>query len=113
MNDRERIDLSVLDPARDAERWSGFVAATNARVGAALRRRSSDPLLLIADWSRPLLIAAGVALAVLIPAELFLELRESGREQIERLVTLSAGVGPGNAPTGTAFLRALAEEGLP
>ena len=57
----ERIDLSLLDPARDRERWEGMVSAVVARARALHPRTVSQQL---RDWARPALaIAASFAIA--------------------------------------------------
>ena len=118
MKDEEfdRVDLSPLDAAADPARWQRVVDATLLRADAALeaRRRAQDPLTLIASWRRPVLIAAGVAVAILIPVELVLEVREARAEQVEALVTLSTElVQTDTPPSGADFLRALAVERQP
>lgn len=116
MNEQEPVDLSPLDPSADAARWQRVVEATMLRVDAVLeaRERAQDPLTLIASWRRPVLVAAAVALAVLVPVELLLEVREARAEQVEALVTLSSGlVGAELPPSGADFLRALAVESQP
>jgi hypothetical protein len=111
MNDDDSFDFSALDPMRDPERWQRVVAATRIRVEAALDRRPSDPLSAIAAWKRQLLIAAGIALVLIVPVEVALELREPEAEQVQRLVSLSiAGGRAEQPPSGAEFLRALAEE---
>jgi hypothetical protein len=90
--DNERLDLSPLDPMRDQPRWESFVNATLKRVDRALDQREEqrdDAFLLIASWRRPLLAAAAVLVAVLIPAEIALEIRESRAEKISRLASVS------------------------
>jgi hypothetical protein len=60
--DDDRIDLSSLDPSRDAARWEARIQAV-AALAAARRRPSLERQLL--RWARPALaLAAGVALAV-------------------------------------------------
>jgi hypothetical protein len=116
MNERDPIDFSPLDPLRDPARWEGVVAATLARVDAVLaeRERRHDPLALIATWRRPVLLAASVALALLIPVEVLLERRETRAEQVERLVAISSTLGRvERAPSASDFLRALAAERTP
>jgi len=111
MTDEERLDLSLLDP-RDPEHWQRVMAATLGRVDAVIARRVQDPFTAIAAWTRPLLIAAGFALALLVPVEFVLETRESDTERVERLVSMSADRGYADPPSGADFLRALsAEEG--
>jgi hypothetical protein len=114
MTEHDRLDLSALDPMRDPEHWERVMAATLVRVDAVLAHRADGPLAAIAAWSRPLLLAAAAALALLVPVELALELRESRAEQVERLVSLStAWDGAEEPPTGVEFLRALAAEDTP
>ena len=114
MNRYDPLDLSALGTDRDPARWRAVVEATMTRVDAVLARHPQDPLTLIAGWTRPLLIATAVALALLVPFELALELREARAEQVQRLVMLSTGWdGAEPPPTGADFLRALAEEGRP
>ena len=108
----DAVDLSPLDPAG----WQRVVDGTLARVDGALeaRARARDPLALIASWRRPVLVAAGVAVAVLVPVELVLEVREARAEQVEALVTLSAAlIQAPTPPSGADFLRALAAESGP
>ena len=116
MNEHDPLDLSPLDPAADPARWQRVVDATLLRVDGALaaRERAQDPLTLIASWRRPVLVAAGVAVALLVPVELFLEVREARAEQVEALVTLSAElVQAETPPSGADFLQALAAEPQP
>lgn len=114
MTDHDRLDLSALDPTRDPEHWERVRVATLARVDAVLSRRSDDPLVAIAGWRRPLLVVAAALLALLIPVELALELREPRAEQVERLVSLSTGLVDGEEPpSGAEFLRALEAEETP
>ena len=109
MSENDRLDLSALDPAADPARWRGVMDATLGRVDLVLRSRRQDPLTLIASWSRPLLVSAGVAVAALIPLETALDARERREEQVRRLVDLSVVVDQAAAaPTGADFRRALA-----
>jgi hypothetical protein len=112
--EHDPVDLSTLDA--DAARWQRVVGATLLRVDAVLeaRQRAQDPLTLIASWRRPVLVAAGIAVAILVPVELVLEVREARAEQVEALVTLSAElVQTGSPPSGAEFVRALAAERQP
>lgn len=112
MNEDYRMDLSPLEPT--AAHWRTVMEATMARVDGVLSRRPQDPLSLIAAWSRPLLAAAAVALLLLVPFEVALEMREAQAEQVQRLVSLSAEWDHGEPPPSAAdFLRALAEESSP
>ena len=108
MDDDRKLDLSILDPARDPVRWRGVLDATRARVDEALLRRRADPLTLIAGWRRPLLAAAAAAVLLLVPLEVALERREARREAVRALVTLSTAWAEGErAPTGAELLRAV------
>jgi hypothetical protein len=108
--DEKKLDLSALDPMQDPVRWQALFDATMVRVDAALSARAADPIVTIAGWRRPLLLAAAIALALLVPIELVLESKETRAEQVERLVSLSAGVVRAAAPpSGADFRRALAE----
>jgi hypothetical protein len=113
MNEDDRIDLSPLDATRDPGRWEARVEATLARLDPVLAaRRRQDPLTLIAQWSRPVIAASALALAILVPVEAMLERREPRVEQVQRLVALSAGVtGASEAASAADFLRALGAEG--
>jgi len=93
MIDDEKLDLSALDPVRHAARWQAVVDETLRRVNVVLTQRSTrqiDAFDLIASWRRSLVAAAAVALAVLIPAEIALEVREARAEAIHGLAVLSA-----------------------
>jgi hypothetical protein len=112
MNEEDRMDLSPLEPT--PAHWRSVMEATMARVDGVLLRRPQDPLSLIAAWSRPLLVAAAVALLLLVPFEVVLEMREARAEQVQRLVALSSEWDHGEPPPSAAdFLRALAEERTP
>ena len=59
MSDR-KIDFSVIDPKRDADRWNRMVDTTLQR---ALAQRQSAVSVTLLEWARPaLLVAAGMAL---------------------------------------------------
>lgn len=115
MNQGQRpIDLTPLDPARDPERWQAFVDETMRRVDGVLSTRTRDPLALIASWSRHLTVGAGVAVALLIPVELALELREPHAERVQMLVHWSTRTALGEeAPSGAELSRALSPRVLP
>ena len=58
----EKMDLSVLDPARDAERWNSLVESV-ARKAWNSRRQQLTVSFQIVSWARPALaIAASLAL---------------------------------------------------
>lgn len=57
----QRLDLSVLDPARTPQRWTAVVNSVVTRAWTARQRRLTVGLQMI-RWARPALaIAAGVA----------------------------------------------------
>ena len=104
--DRDRLDLSALAPPDD--HWQAVLAATLARAELELRPRRADPLLLISCGTRPLLAAAAVLLALLVPVEIALERGERRAEQVGRLVALSTGLAHGGElPTGAELARVL------
>jgi hypothetical protein len=106
-NDQDRVDLSALEPRG----WPAVLDATLRRLDATLTSRRKDPLTLIASWSRSLTIGAGVMVAVLIPVELALEVREGQAEPVQRLVTLSTRAALGaQSPTGEELSRALGHD---
>lgn len=109
MSPDERIDFSSLDPAREPARWQAVVAATLRRAEAVLqeRRRAQDPLNLIAQWMRPVLLAAAFVLALLLPLELRLELEERQRQPARRLASLSVEWAAGAPPSRAVLLAAL------
>lgn len=113
MDDR-RLDLSALDPARDAGRWRTVFDATLARVDDVLLQRRADALTLIAGWQRPLLAAAAAAVLLLVPVEVALERRETRVETVRGLVAAStAWAQEGRAPTGAELLRAMDTGSVP
>lgn len=108
--DDDRLNLSALDPMREPEHWQSAFDSTLARVDAVLRERErrQDPLVLIAGWMRPLLAAAAVTVAILIPMEIALEKNEINAERVQLLVTFSMDWAHGEQqPTGTDLLRVL------
>ena len=115
MRDDEQLDLSSLDPMHDAGHWDAVIQRTMARVAPTLRERADGaPLVVIGGWVKPVLAAAAVLLALLVPAELALEAREVRVERVERLVTLSAAWQPTDPPpSGAEFVRVLAERMQP
>jgi hypothetical protein len=65
----DRIDLSALDPTKDAARFSALSATIARDAMAARARRAATPDLLaeLGRWSLPALIAAAIVLAVSLP----------------------------------------------
>ena len=109
--DEVPLDLSALDPERDAERWRALLDATVRRANDAVSVRAETPVQLIASWSRPLLLAAAMLTALLVPVELVLERRETRTEQVRRLAQLSAA--RDGAPSGSDIVQALGARVLP
>ena len=111
--DHEKVDLSILDPERDAAKWQAVVTTTLRRVDEAVEARSAareDALATIASWRRPLLVAAAASIAILIPVELALEARESKLETARRMANASlAWVDEARSPTGAEILRAISD----
>ena len=107
----DRIDLSALATSADQDRWNAVVERTLERVSAVLAqpRAPVDPLFLIAGWIRPIVAAAAVLIAILIPTEIALESREETRERVERLVQLTSRLSGDRALGATEFVRALGE----
>lgn len=64
--ERERLNLSALDPAADSERWELLVGTITRRAMPELARRAAarSPLVLLAGWARPMLAAAAVLAAI-------------------------------------------------
>ena len=111
-NDEVPIDLSAL--AAEEARWEALLRATTARAEHALAQRRLTPIDVIASWRTPLLAAAALVVALLVPVELVLERREARAGQIERLVTLSAEHASADAlPTGSQIRQALTERMRP
>jgi len=113
--DTGKLDLSPLDPERDAEHWQATVDRLLERVDTAMEQRSQrqdDALQLIASWRRPLLVAAAIAIVILIPVEIALELNESRDEPVTRLAAMSASWAEADeTPSGAEILRAIADGG--
>ena len=112
--DEQPLNLAALDPARDPARWRAVVEGTLDRVDAALQRRRTDPLAMIAAWRRPLLAAAAAVLLVLVPVELGLERREARGRPVRALAEVSAAFVPeGRLPTAAVLVRAMTVGGDP
>jgi hypothetical protein len=114
MHEHDPLDLSELDPTLDPGHWKAVVETTLSRVETVLARRPTDPITLIASWHRPLILAASIVIALLIPVEMMLEHRETGVEQVRMLVRLSTQTALGESrPTGAELSRVLGNERLP
>lgn len=110
MNEDERIDLRALEP----EEWGAAVQGTMRRVERVLASRQRDPLTLIAGWSRSLTLAAAAAVALLVPVEVALEVREAESDRVRTLVWFSTRTALGEEPpTGEELLRALGHDLVP
>lgn len=107
MND-DPIDFSALAPGA---RWDAGVRRTMRRVEAVLVERD-DPFALIARWRRPLLAAAAAVVLLLVPVEWVLERRETGAEQVESLVQLTAEAFHGDPATGAELLSTVSRGSL-
>jgi hypothetical protein len=62
----DRFDFGSLDPTADRPRFDGIVAAIAARAAPELARRRArtTPLAEVTRWTRPVLAAAALVLAV-------------------------------------------------
>jgi hypothetical protein len=112
------VDLSSLDPTRRVD-WPARVDATRRAVAARVASRAvpQGPLEVLGRWSRPILAAAAVLLALLGGAEALLHGAVSTPPaqlgEARRLALLSeASVAHGRRPSG-AELRALLRERTP
>jgi len=65
--DPDRIDLSSLDPSRDARRWEEVVRQVAARGATARRPRRTVPAQLAGWWRPALALVAAVAAAAWLP----------------------------------------------
>ena len=108
MSEDEKIDLSALEPRQ----WDAVMARMMLRVDAVIQdryERADDPFSLIASWRRPVLAAAAVILAAIIPAEIALEKRELRVEAVHRLASLSIKAVQRHEPlSGSEILRTIA-----
>jgi hypothetical protein len=108
--DEQKIDLSVVDPSRDAARWERLVQSVARRAVAARRRRLTVGGQLLA-WARPALaIAAGVALVSwvgsLASPEPDAPVAES---QEDPAIVLARWASSDERPSATKILRVLGE----
>jgi hypothetical protein len=117
--DRDRLDLSPLDPTADTLRWERLVRAINARAASELTRRASGNvgvLMMLGRWAWPAMAAASL-MALLAgsilarahsPQQLF-----SGRPVIDALelsAPLSTWLGEERSPTAVDLVAALEAE---
>ena len=104
----EKLDLSALDPAADAERWARVVDATRLRMASALSERGRDAFGVVGDWARPILALAAGLLLVLGAADLAVGLHLTELSNARRLALLAeSSVLHGRAPTGAELMAAL------
>jgi hypothetical protein len=108
MNEPDKVDLTPLDPAADADRWSRLLDATRLRVASALLERELDPFAAVVGWGRPILAAAAVLLLVLGAADIALRGRPAEPSEARRLAYLAeASALHGRAPTGAEVIATL------
>jgi hypothetical protein len=64
--ERERLNLSALDPAANTERWELLIGTIKQRALPELARRATarSPLVFLAGWARPMLAAAAALAAI-------------------------------------------------
>jgi len=64
--ERERLNLSPLDPAADPERWEGLIRSIRRRAEPELARRAAarSVLAVIGSFARPAMAAAAVLAAI-------------------------------------------------
>jgi hypothetical protein len=111
MNEFEPVDLSLLDPAADGQRWSLVVETTRLRVAAVLRARELDPASVIIEWARPILAAAALMLLLLGGLTAALGRNRGPASEARRLARLSeSSVLHGRPPTGAQFMAAIAAQ---
>jgi hypothetical protein len=106
-DDEKRIDLSVLDPARDPERWDRLLSSLAVRAAQSHRERWSGRLVLV--WSRPAFVLAA-ALALLVWGATFLLEAPRAPRPVSRpdpAVTLIEWVQLERPPTPTDILTTL------
>lgn len=93
--DPDRVDLSSLDPSRDALRWERLVRGVAAKATA--RRRPSLAEALLA-WSRPALAAAALIAALAwLPALWRRAPEPAGPDQVAVLTDLAVRGGSAGA----------------
>lgn len=95
MNDDDRVDLSALKLTHSE--FESFLDSTLARAddNLRMRRRQGDLALIVTGWRREILAAAAILIAILIPVEIALELREQPGQRIATLAQASADAARG------------------
>lgn len=124
-NDRDRLDLTALEPAPDRERWERMVGGVMRAAAPELARRRveaasrepGDLLVLLSGWLRPALSAAA-ALAIAATAALALS---PGEPMSEPALGIADGLGvpqpvvawveTGLAPSLDELLAVVVDEG--
>ena len=109
MTDFERIDLSSLDPARNAERWQLRLDETvHLAIRARNRRMTVGRQIYI--WTKPLLgIAAGIAGIVWTGALLSGSAQDTATAE-DPHATLSAWAAEGEVPSSTSKMLQVMQE---
>ena len=103
MNDEMPVDLSALDV--DADAWRAVMDSTMSRIDEVMAERDT-PFVVLSAWRRPLMLAAAVIVALLVPVKYSMELRESDAEPIRALVNVSVqAVHASDVPAAPALLR--------
>jgi hypothetical protein len=80
--DPDRIDLSSLDPSRDARRWEEVVRQVAARGATARRPRPTVPAQLAGWWRPALALVAAAAAAAWLPVLLSSPSPAPGAEEV-------------------------------
>ena len=102
--DAEHVDLSALGMSES--QWQSLYDGTMARIegNPAFSERRNDPVTVVSGWQRPILAAAAILVAILIPVEFALEMRERNLERIQALAHVSSDVARGLRPPSAAEL---------
>lgn len=92
--DDDRIDFSSLDPTRDLDRFDRLVGSIMEQSGDELahRRATSNPLMQLVNWKRPMLAAAAV-IAMVSVGVLFGVEGSSGVEYAEESTGIAEAIG--------------------
>jgi hypothetical protein len=105
----EKIDLSVLDPARDRQRWDRLVESVAARAWES-RRRSLTVGFQLTVWARPsLAIAAAVAMAIWVGALANGTTTTATRGQAEPVFVVTSWAVTGKLPDTSKILAVLGD----
>jgi hypothetical protein len=119
--DRERLDLTALDPTRDTARWERLIGRINARASAELARRAAaqGAFAMVALWARPALAAAAALAAISAGTLIALErtaapaaaIAHSVVEALEVPSPAAAWIDEDRAPTVDDLILILAADG--